>query len=126
MFVIRHGFIPGLFMSVNSPTFQNLYVASAVLGGGFGAINGLLFGVLVLATERNRSVDEVRTRRFIALGAVASAGVTGLLCGNAWVALAASIVGGTSSAATLWIARRATMRALPSTPGVQELRRGAT
>jgi len=127
IFVLKHRLIPGFrVFSISSPISDNLYVAAAVFGAFFGAISGVVFGVLVLASERSRSVDKVRTRRFIAIGAVASAGVIGLLFGSVWVALGAGALGAASSASILWIARRATRSELLADGDEYQLPRGAT
>src|SRR5690349_3813843 len=94
-FAFTHGLIPGIRGgSITSNTFDNIYVAGAVFGGVCGAISGLIFGTLLFASERNRSVEEIRAPRFIVLGAIASASVFALMTGSTLITLLAGAVGG--------------------------------
>lgn len=105
--VIKLGFIPGIDVFLASKAFSNLSVAAGLTGAVVGAVNGLLFGALVIVSERNQSLADVRYTRFAALGALATGSVMGLLSGSVGAAVVAGVLGGMSSAFTLWMARRA-------------------
>src|SRR5262245_48266439 len=54
------------------PVPGGLPVAFGISGAIIGAINGLTFGGLLIATERGKKLEEVRMWRFAAVGGVAT------------------------------------------------------
>jgi hypothetical protein len=108
MLLFRLGLIPGIGgYYFRSPISHDLTLA-ALQGAVFGALSGGVFGILIFASERNRTLEEVRTLRFVAIGALAAASFMGVIYGNVWTALGAGALGAASSASMLWVARRAT------------------
>ncbi|MGV3708595.1 MAG: hypothetical protein ACO1Q7_07115 [Gemmatimonas sp.] len=127
--------VPDIPLYFTSSMSHALYVA-AVFGAAFGAICGTMFGLLLFASERSRSVEDFRTRRFVACGAIASAaGFIGIY-GNALDVVGGSVFcaatlgvaawGAASSASVLRVARRGQQPRLSAGEDQPQLPRGAT
>jgi hypothetical protein len=106
-FVLLFDLIPGVEVFLSRPVPGGLPVACALAGALVGAINGLTFGALLLASERGKSLDDIRGWRFAGLGALATAATLGLLFQSPIVGAAGGIVGAGAAAGALWLARRA-------------------
>jgi len=79
----------------------------AITGAIVGAINGLSFGALLIATERGKNLEQIRMSRFAALGGVATAATFGLLFQDLIAAGFGGAVGAIAGMGALWLARRA-------------------
>ena len=83
------------------------FLAMCVIAGALvGVVNGLTFSAIVLATERGKSVEQLRGWRLATSGAVATGGPLGLLFQSPLVASIGAVVGGAGALAALWMARR--------------------
>lgn len=91
-----------------------LVIACAIVGALVGIVNGITFSSLVLATERGKSVEQLRGWRFALWGAVATGGPLGLLLQSLLAAGVGGAIGAAGALAALWAARRAAARSAHS------------
>lgn len=95
------------YVSTSPAVPGGLVGATTLLGLIVGAINGLAFGLLLLAAERGRAVDRIPWWRFGLWGAAAT-GATGWMAVRVPViAAGCAVLGGAASVAALALARRA-------------------
>ena len=101
------------------PVPGGVITAFAIAGAFVGLINGLSFSLLLLATERGKSVEQLIGWRFAAWGAIATAAPLGLLFQSGAIAGAGGALGAAAAFAGLWGARRVREdRALGATPSL--------
>ena len=105
--ILRFGLIPDVGVWLSSPVPGGLVVALMLAGAMIGVVNGLTLSAIVLAAERGRKLEDLRTWRFAAWGAVATAGTLGFFFESPLVAAIGAALGGGAAAAALAAARRA-------------------
>ena len=81
------------------------------IGAAVGAVNGLVFALLVLAAERNRTVETLDVGRLGLWGALASGGIVTLLMGPGVIAVGAAALGFGAAASMAYVARRGALPA---------------
>ena len=109
--VLQLGLIPNLYVRTTLPIPGGLPVAAGLAGAIIGAINGLTFGALLLATERGKTLDDVRGWRFAGLGALATAATLGVVVQSPIAAAGGGMLGALGGVGGLWLARRTARRA---------------
>jgi len=105
--ILRLSLVPGGFVSLSSPIPGGVVAACMLAGAMVGVVNGLTLSGLVLAAERDKKVQELRTWRFAAWGAIATAGTLGFFFQNPLVVAIGATLGASAAVAALWAARRA-------------------
>lgn len=105
--VFYFGLVPGVVVFLNSRIPGGLVAACTLAGAVVGVVNGLTLSGLVLATERGKSLEELRAWRFAAWGAIATAGTLGLFFQSLLFAGVGAALGAFAGAAALSAARRA-------------------
>jgi hypothetical protein len=111
--VFQLGLIPGIQIGTTIPIPGGLPVAMGLVGAIIGAINGLTFGGLLLATERGKKVDDIKGWRFAVLSALATAATLGVMFQSGVAAGIGGALGAVGGMGALWLARRARGEAEP-------------
>ncbi len=75
---------------------------AALFGGVVGAVNGLLFALFLMASQRGRSVAQPSRVGFAVAGAAASAIIGGLVFQDVRGTAVAGLLGAAAAAAMLW------------------------
>lgn len=108
-FVLQYG-RSNVFISVvtaaGRPVPGGLPVAFGISGAIIGAINGLTFGGLLIATERGNKLEQIRMSRFAAVGGVATGATLGLTFQSFIAAGIGGVIGAIAGTGALWLARR--------------------
>ena len=99
--------IPGVHAGLGRPVPGGFLTVCTLVGAVIGAVNGLVFSSLVLATERGKNVEQLRGWRLALWGAVATGGTLELLFQSPMTAVIGGVVGAGGALAALWAARRA-------------------
>ena len=99
--------IPGIHAMLGSPIPGGLVTVFTLIGAMVGVVNGLTLSGIVLATERGKTMDELRPWRFAAWGALAAGGTLWLFFHNPVVAGIGAALGAAAGVVTLSAARRA-------------------
>jgi hypothetical protein len=107
--VFQFDLIPGVHGELGRHIPGGFLTFGAVAGIVIGLTNGLAFSATILATERGKAVEDLRSWRFALWGAAATAGTLGLLLQSPLAAAIGGIVGAIGGLATLWTARRPRM-----------------
>ncbi|HEV8448193.1 MAG TPA: hypothetical protein VGQ44_15290 [Gemmatimonadaceae bacterium] len=105
--VFRFNLIPHVYITLGRPVPGGLVGALTLAGAIIGVINGLSLSGLVLATERNKKIEELRSWRFGVWGGIATAGTLGFVFQSSLVAAVGGVLGFGAGVAALAIARRA-------------------
>lgn len=105
--VFRLNLIPNVYVELGRPFPGGLVAAFAFAGAIVGAVNGLTLSGIVLATERGKKIEELRTWRFATWGAVATAGTLGMLFESPLAAGIGAVLGAGAGIAALSAARQA-------------------
>ena len=69
--VFRFDLVPGVFVFLSSRIPGGLVAACTLVGAMVGVVNGLTLSGLILAAGRGKNLEELRTWRFAAWGAIA-------------------------------------------------------
>ena len=91
-----------------------------VLGAVVGAVNGLVFAVLLMLSERNRRISELRVLRVGGLAALASAATIYIVFRQPIFAAIGAVLGFAGGALSLRLAARPESRAVPTKAGKPE------
>ena len=95
---------------VLDPEWPSVVGILAVIGAAIGAVNGLVFALLVLAAERNRTVETLHVGRIGLWGALATGVIAALVFkfvfGVAAIALGTAALGFAAAASMAYVARR--------------------
>ena len=105
-FVLQLGLIPNVGVWLARPIPGGLPVALGLAGAIIGAINGLTFGALLLATERGKKLDDVRGWRFAGWGAIATGATLGVIFRSVIAGAGGGVLGAVCGLGALWLARR--------------------
>jgi hypothetical protein len=105
--VFRLDLIPSIHVALGRPVPGGLVGACTLVGAMVGAVNGLTLSALVMATERGKSIEQLRPWRFATWGAVATAGTLGLFFQSLTGAAVGAVLGAVAAVAALAAARRA-------------------
>jgi hypothetical protein len=105
--VFRLNLIPNVYVGLGRPFPGGLVAAFTFAGAIVGAVNGLTLSGIVLATERGKKIEELRTWRFATWGAVATAGTLGVLFQSGLAAGIGAVLGAVAGSAALSAARQA-------------------
>jgi hypothetical protein len=104
--------------TLSQPVYVSLMMNGRPVSGGFpvvgvisgaiiGAINGLTFGGLLIATERGKKLEQIRLLRFAAVGGVATGATLGFVFQSFTAAGIGGVIGAIAGMGALWLARRA-------------------
>ena len=104
--VFQFDLIPGFNAALGRPFPGGLLAVCTLVGGLVGVVNGLTFSGLVLATERGKSIGQLRAWRLGAWGAIATGGTLGLLFESPVAASIGAVAGAVVALASLRAARR--------------------
>jgi hypothetical protein len=98
--------IPNVHAHLGRPFPGGMVGAGALVGLIIGAINGLTFGGLLMATERGKNLDEVRGWRFAVWGALSTALALWVFSQSPATAAVAGMLGAVGGVGALRLARR--------------------
>ena len=103
---VRLGPLGGFFISTSPRIPGGLLGFTTVLGVIVGAINGLMFGLLLLAAERGHAIDRIPWWRFGLWGAAATGATAWLATQTPVIGAACAVLGGVASVGALVLAKR--------------------
>jgi hypothetical protein len=103
----RLNLIPNVYVTLGRPVPGGLVGAFTLAGAIIGVINGLSLSGLVLATERGKRIEELRSWRFALWGGIATAGSLGFVFQSSLIAGVGGVLGAAAGTAALAVARRA-------------------
>jgi len=105
--VFRFNLVPNVYLALGRPVPGGLVGAFTIAGATIGAINGLSLSGLVLATERGKKIEELRSWRLGLWGGIATAATLSFVLQSSLMAVVGGIIGAGAGVAALAVARRA-------------------
>jgi len=105
--VFQFNLLPGVQFGYGGSVPGGLVTICTLVGAVVGAMNGVIFSSIVLATECGKQLAELRASRFALWGALATGGTFGLLLRSPLAAGLGVLAGAIGGIATLSLSRRA-------------------
>ncbi len=105
--VFRLNLIPDTYVELGRPFLGGIVGVFTFAGAIVGVVNGLTLSGIVLATERGKKIEELRTWRFATWGAIATAGTLGALFQSLVAGGIGAVLGAGAGIAALSAARHA-------------------